>query len=164
MGYTSSSHVCVRWWRSGEQLATWPIPSGQLTLLLTNPVWPNHPVPDQSAPDHPLLFKGWKGTWLPSLCCQVSPLAWCLYLLLVPSGPAFSCMMEQEACLGDASSNVKGQILIWFISAVIEVAWAPHGFQLWAINNLEMAYLWEQPYGGYEWVKTASWRYKTWCK
>lgn len=43
--------------------------------------------------------------------------------------------MEQETRLGDTSSNVKGQILIWFNSAVIEVAWVPHVFQLWAINN-----------------------------
>jgi len=45
-------------------------------------------------------------------------------------------MMEQETQLGDASSNVKGQILIWFDSAVAEVAWALCGFQLWTINEL----------------------------
>lgn len=35
-GYTSSSCVNVRWLRCGEQLLTWPIPCGQLTLLLTS--------------------------------------------------------------------------------------------------------------------------------
>lgn len=62
-------------------------------------------------------------------------MAWSLCFLLVSSGPASSCMMEQETPLGDASANIKGQILIWFNSAVIEVACAPHGFHLWIISN-----------------------------
>lgn len=130
----------MRWWRSGE-LVTWPNSSSQLTLLLTNPKWPTQPAHNQSAPYHPLLFKGWKGQYPLFLCCQVSPLTWCL--LLVSSGPAFSYMMEEETHSGDAICNAKGQIFIWFNSVVIEVAWASCCFQLWVINKpWEKAYLW----------------------
>lgn len=67
--------------------------------------------------------------WPLSLCCEVLPLTWCLFACLF-AGPASSCVMDQETHLGNVSSNVKGLILIWFNSAVIEVVWAPHGFQL----------------------------------
>lgn len=148
------THPALDQSRVASSQSSWPILWGQITLLLTSQLL--------TALCYLRAEKG-RGHLPSAVRCLLWPGADVSWLCLL--GPASSCTMEQETRLGDTSSNVKGQILIWFNSAVIEVAWVPHVFQLWAINNpWEMAYLGEQPRGGQKWVKTASWRQETLCK